>query len=107
MDQNYSKIYGGRIMKKVHDKPTEACGVIGIFSNNPNFHVSKQIFDGLLALQHRGQESAGIFTNAAGRITGYKQMGLVNQVFSERTLMGLFGPVAIGHVRYGTVGSFI
>ncbi|MFX1449908.1 MAG: amidophosphoribosyltransferase [Promethearchaeota archaeon] len=86
-------------------KPHESCGIIGIYSNNPNRHVSKQIYDGLLSLQHRGQESAGIFTSVANRITGYKNLGLVNQVFSERILMGLFGSVAIGHVRYGTVGS--
>jgi len=67
--------------------------------------VSKQIYDGLLALQHRGQESAGIFTNAANRVTGYKNMGFVNQVFDNRILMGLFGSTAIGHVRYGTVGT--
>ncbi len=87
------------------DKPRESCGVIGIYSNIPSHHVSKQVYDGLLALQHRGQESAGIFTNVANRITGYKEIGLVNQVFSERILMGLFGSVAIGHVRYGTVGA--
>ncbi|MHA1376760.1 MAG: amidophosphoribosyltransferase [Candidatus Helarchaeota archaeon] len=87
------------------NKPRDACGVIGVFSNNPNRHVSKQVYDGLLALQHRGQESAGIFTNSANRVTGYKNLGFVNQVFNERILMGLFGSVAIGHVRYGTVGT--
>ncbi|MFX0132212.1 MAG: amidophosphoribosyltransferase [Candidatus Hodarchaeota archaeon] len=86
-------------------KPHEACGVIGIYSNDPNRHVSKQVYDGLLAVQHRGQESAGIFTNVANRLSGYKALGLVNQVFNERILMGLFGSVAIGHVRYGTVGT--
>ncbi len=91
--------------KKYEHKPTEHCGVVGIYSNVSNRHVSKQVYDVLLALQHRGQESAGIFTNAANRITGYKDMGLVNQVFTNRILMGLFGSVAIGHVRYGTTGS--
>lgn len=86
-------------------KPHEACGIIGIFSNDPTRHVSTQIYDGLVALQHRGQESAGIFTCTANRITGYKNLGMVNQVFTDRILMGLFGDVAIGHVRYGTVGS--
>ena len=87
------------------DKPREKCGVIGIHSKDSYIQVSKFIFDGLMALQHRGQESAGIYTHAGKRINGYKNMGLVHEVFTTRVLTGIFGHIAIGHVRYSTSGS--
>src|SRR5205823_9235768 len=60
---------------------------------------------GLFALQHRGQESAGIAVSDAGRLTVLRDMGLVSQVFDEQNLSGLHGDAAIGHTRYSTTGS--
>src|SRR6266571_1074867 len=60
---------------------------------------------GLFALQHRGQESAGIAVSDEGRVTALRDMGLVTQVFDERKLRGLHGELAIGHTRYSTTGS--
>jgi amidophosphoribosyltransferase len=85
------------------DKPQEACGVVGIYA--PGQEVSKIIYNALLALQHRGQESAGIAVAENGRIVVYKEMGLVAQAFKENTLNSLTGDLAIGHVRYSTTGS--
>ena len=62
-------------------------------------------FFGLFALQHRGQESAGIAVSDRGRLTVLRDMGLVAQVFDEQNLSGLQGEVAIGHTRYSTTGS--
>ncbi|MHA1786215.1 MAG: amidophosphoribosyltransferase [Candidatus Helarchaeota archaeon] len=87
------------------DKPREQCGIIGIHSPDSSFQVSRFVFDGLMALQHRGQESAGIYTHAGRRINGYKNMGLVHEVFTERILTGIFGHIAIGHVRYSTTST--
>ncbi|HZT07388.1 MAG TPA: amidophosphoribosyltransferase [Chloroflexota bacterium] len=81
----------------------EACGVIGIFG--PGEEVARLAFFGLYALQHRGQESAGIATADGHRIGLYSDMGLVSQVFSEDDLAGLTGHMAIGHTRYSTTGS--
>ncbi|MEX2552730.1 MAG: amidophosphoribosyltransferase [Actinomycetota bacterium] len=85
------------------DKPQEACGVVGIYA--PGQEVSKITYNALLALQHRGQESAGIAVAENGRIVVYKEMGLVAQAFKENTLNSLTGDIAIGHVRYSTTGS--
>jgi amidophosphoribosyltransferase len=85
------------------DKPQEACGVVGIYA--PGQEVSKITYNALLALQHRGQESAGIAVAENGRIVVYKEMGLVAQAFKENTLNSLTGDLAIGHVRYSTTGS--
>ena len=87
------------------DKPREKCGVIGIHSKDSSIQVSRFIHDGLMALQHRGQESAGISTHAGKRINGYKNMGLVHEVFTSRVLTGIFGHIAIGHVRYSTTST--
>lgn len=88
-------------------KPKEACGVVGIFSTDPTFQISQPTFDALLALQHRGQESAGIyaFTESNKRINGYKNMGLATEVFSKKILQGIFGHAALGHVRYSTTAT--
>jgi amidophosphoribosyltransferase len=79
------------------------CGVFGISA--PERDVARVAYFGLFALQHRGQESAGIAVSDAGRLTVLRDMGLVAQVFSEQTLHGLQGDVAIGHTRYSTTGS--
>ena len=81
----------------------EACGVFGIYA--PGEDVSRLTFFGLFALQHRGQESAGIAVSDGHRITAYREMGLVSQVFDEDTLGRLRGDLAIGHTRYSTTGS--
>jgi amidophosphoribosyltransferase len=79
------------------------CGVFGIHA--PERDVARLSYFGLFALQHRGQESAGIAVSDRGRVTVLRDMGLVNQVFSEQKLRGLRGQVAIGHSRYSTTGS--
>jgi amidophosphoribosyltransferase len=79
------------------------CGVFGIRA--PERDVARVAYFGLFALQHRGQESAGIAVSDAGRLTVVRDMGLVAQVFSEQTLHGLQGDIAIGHTRYSTTGS--
>jgi amidophosphoribosyltransferase len=79
------------------------CGVFGIRS--PERDVARITYFGLFALQHRGQESAGIAVSDGGRLTALRDMGLVTQVFDEQKLRGLHGEVAIGHTRYSTTGS--
>ncbi len=81
----------------------EACGVFGVFA--PGRSVAHLTFDGLYALQHRGQESAGMAVSDGDAITVMKDMGLVTTVFDERKLSGLRGHLAIGHTRYSTAGS--
>ena len=81
----------------------ESCGVFGIYA--PNEDVSRLTFFALFALQHRGQESAGIATTDGNRLQVFADMGLVSQVFSEESLSSLTGSIAIGHNRYSTRGS--
>jgi amidophosphoribosyltransferase len=85
------------------DKPKEYCGVFGIYA--PMEEVAKLAYFGLFALQHRGQESAGIATFDRTQIHIHKGMGLVSQVFSEEKLKELPGVWAVGHNRYSTTGS--
>jgi amidophosphoribosyltransferase len=85
------------------DKPREACGIFGIYG--PGLDVSQLTYYGLYALQHRGQESAGIAVSDGKNINLYKNMGLVPEVFSEDTLQKLKGHIALGHNRYSTTGS--
>lgn len=85
------------------DKPREACGVLAVYSTSQR--VSHLIYFGLFALQHRGQESAGIATSDGETVTVFKDLGLVNQVFDEPTLAVLDGHLGIGHTRYSTTGS--
>lgn len=85
------------------DKPQHECGVFGIYA--PDEDVARLTFFGLYALQHRGQESAGIAVADGRRIAMHKEMGLVAQVFNEEKLRPLWGHVAIGHTRYSTTGS--
>src|SRR3989440_9293266 len=79
------------------------CGVFGIRA--PDRDVARVTYFGLFALQHRGQESAGIAVSDRGRLTVLREMGLVTQVFDEQKLRGLRGELAIGHTRYSTTGS--
>ncbi|MDH2429412.1 amidophosphoribosyltransferase [Sphaerisporangium sp. TRM90804] len=85
--------------------PQDACGVFGVWA--PGEDVSKLTYYGLYALQHRGQESAGIAVSEGSRILVYKDMGLVAQVFDESVLGTLRGHLAIGHCRYSTTGSSV
>lgn len=86
-------------------KPREECGVFGIFSNHTD-DLASLVYYGLYALQHRGQESAGIVVNDDGLFRSYKDVGLVNDVFNAQRLADLgTGNIAIGHVRYGTTGT--
>jgi amidophosphoribosyltransferase len=98
------------------DRPHEACGVFGVFAPanasrhgrdgaDAPFDVARLTFYGLFALQHRGQESAGIATSDGGRLYLRTGMGLVAQVFEEEDLAHLPGHIAIGHTRYSTTGS--
>ena len=83
--------------------PKDACGVVGVWA--PGEDVAKLTYYGLYAIQHRGQESAGIATSNGKRISVYKDMGLVSQVFDEATLSSMPGDHAIGHARYSTTGA--
>ncbi len=85
------------------DAPHEECGVFGIYA--PGEDVARLTFFGLYALQHRGQESAGIAVSDGRTINTHKEMGLVAQIFDERSLRHLKGHLAIGHTRYSTTGS--
>ncbi|HEX4189802.1 MAG TPA: amidophosphoribosyltransferase [Marmoricola sp.] len=87
-----------------HDRgPQDACGVFGVWA--PGEDVAKLSYYGIYALQHRGQESAGIAVSNGRQILVYKDMGLVSQVFDESTLSSLKGHLAIGHARYSTTGA--
>jgi len=81
----------------------EACGVFGIYG--PGEDVSRLTYFGLFALQHRGQESAGIAVSDGNKLDWHREMGLVYQAFDEPTLTRLQGDLAIGHTRYSTTGS--
>ena len=81
----------------------DACGVFGVWG--PGEEVAKLTYFGLYALQHRGQESAGMAVSNGRSIVVYKDMGLVSQVFDEPTLASMRGHLAVGHCRYSTTGS--
>ena len=85
--------------------PRDECGVVGVWA--PGEEVAKLTYFGLYALQHRGQEAAGIAVSDSNRTVVYKDTGLVAQVFDETTLAPLTGHVAIGHARYSTTGASI
>ena len=85
------------------DTPKEACGVFGVFA--PGQPVAHLTYLGLYALQHRGQESAGMAVSDGESLTVVKEMGLVSNAFDDRTLSALNGDLAIGHTRYSTTGS--
>jgi amidophosphoribosyltransferase len=85
------------------DGPRDECGVFGVYG--PGHDVARLAYFSLYALQHRGQESAGIATCEEGHITTLRDLGLVSQVFDEQKLRALMGESAIGHVRYSTTGG--
>jgi amidophosphoribosyltransferase len=85
------------------DGPRDECGVFGVYA--PGHEVARLAYFALYALQHRGQESAGIATCEGGHITALRETGLVSQVFDEEKLRALEGDMAIGHVRYSTTGG--
>ncbi len=91
----------------IYARPHEECGIFGIYSKNKDFNVAEIIFYGLQALQHRGQESAGIAVSDEERILIYKDLGLVSSVFNEQNLAPLQGHLGIGHSRYSTKGKNI
>jgi amidophosphoribosyltransferase len=94
-----------RSLDLVDDSPKEACGVFGVFA--PGAPVAHLTYLGLYALQHRGQESAGMAVSDGSLVTVVKDMGLVSTVFDDRILAALPGTHAIGHVRYSTTGSSV
>ena len=85
--------------------PQDACGVFGVWA--PGEEVAKLTYFGLYALQHRGQESAGIAVSDGSKILVFKDMGLVSQVFDETSLSSLTGHIAVGHTRYSTTGASV
>jgi amidophosphoribosyltransferase len=87
------------------DHPKEECGVVGVYS--PGVEAARITFFTLFALQHRGQESAGMAVSDGERVRMHKDMGLVNQVFNEEILSGLQGELAVGHTRYSTTGASV
>src|SRR5215470_2241308 len=98
----------GRLTHEVNPEdrpPRDACGVFGVWTDGEE--VSKLAYFGLYALQHRGQESAGIAVSDGSRIVVFKDMGLVAQVFNESVLTTLRGHIAVGHCRYSTTGSSV
>ncbi len=90
------------------DKFHEECGVFGMYDFDGN-NVASTIYYGLFALQHRGQESCGIAVSETsgpkGKVSSYKGMGLVNEVFAEGSLDNMKGDIGVGHVRYSTAGA--
>ena len=95
--------YNPAVIGGLSETPGESCGVFGVYG--PGLDVARLSYFGLFALQHRGQESAGIAVASEDQLTVYKDLGLVAQVFDERRLAGLSGDIAIGHNRYSTTGS--
>lgn len=85
------------------NEPREECGVFGVWA--PGEDVAKLTYYGLYALQHRGQEAAGIAVADGSQVLVFKDLGLVSQVFDEQTLAAMPGHVAVGHCRYSTTGS--
>src|SRR5947207_8374271 len=85
-----------------HDKFREECGVVAIYANP---EAEKLAYLGLHALQHRGQESAGIATSDGMTLHMHKSMGLVADIFTEEALAKIPGTLAIGHTRYSTAGD--
>ena len=99
----YHAVVPEKVSIPLLDGPREACGVFAAYT--PNQRVANIIYFGLFALQHRGQESAGIATSDGETVTVFKDLGLVAQVFDEPSLAGLDGHLGIGHTRYSTTGS--
>lgn len=83
----------------------DKCGIVGICSNNKSRNVASFVYYGLYALQHRGQESAGIVTHKGNELNSFSEMGLLTDAFNGFDINELKGNVGIGHVRYSTTGS--
>ena len=90
----------------IWDEIHEECGVFGAYNINGE-DIASLVYYGLFALQHRGQESCGIAVSENRDIRYYKDMGLVNEVFTPKNLDKVHGDIAIGHVRYSTAGSSV
>ncbi len=90
-------------LEDLENPPAEECGVFGVWA--PGEEVAKLSYYGLYALQHRGQEAAGIAVADGSQVLVFKDLGLVSQVFDEQTLAAMPGHVAVGHCRYSTTGS--
>ncbi|MBV9440135.1 MAG: amidophosphoribosyltransferase [Candidatus Eremiobacteraeota bacterium] len=97
--------YDAEAVQPAGDVPHEACGVVGLYA--PGEDVARRVYFGLYALQHRGQESAGIAVGDGSALDAHREMGLITGVFDEEILARLRGDVAIGHTRYSTSGSSI
>src|SRR6266536_5427449 len=96
----------GKLTHDLHPddkRPQDACGVFGVWASGEE--VAKLAYFALYALQHRGQEAAGIAVSDGSSVVVYKDLGLVSQVFDEATLNTLQGHLAVGHTRYSTTGS--
>ncbi len=92
--------------KKMRDKLHDHCAIFGVTCNDIGFSVSKLLYQGMVALQHRGQESAGIsILKTGGKISTYKKNGLVSTVLEKEVLSRFWGNVGIGHNRYSTTGA--
>lgn len=103
MSSNQSRGVKKKMFDLEDDYPKEECGVIGVFA--PNEDVARMTFFGLFALQHRGQEAAGIAVADGRTMSIHKGVGLVSQVFTPSVMASLNGHYAIGHTRYSTTGS--
>ena len=99
----HTKSPTGKTNFENNDEPRDECGVFGVWA--PGEDVSKLTYFGLFALQHRGQEGAGIAVGDKDNVVVFKDTGLVSQVFDEPVLEALQGDVAIGHTRYSTAGG--
>ena len=94
-------------MDQINHGLHEECGVFGIYDHSGETDMASAVYYALYALQHRGQESCGIAINVDGVITGYRDLGLVNEVFTPQVMDNLpkGGKMAVGHVRYATSGQ--
>ncbi|WP_410647585.1 amidophosphoribosyltransferase [Amycolatopsis sp. cmx-4-54] len=98
-------LIGQPVTDQPDPEPREECGVFGVWA--PGEEVAKLTYYGLYALQHRGQEAAGISVSDGSQIVVFKDLGLVSQVFDEQVLQSLQGHIAVGHCRYSTTGATI
>ncbi|MFX0105959.1 MAG: amidophosphoribosyltransferase [Candidatus Hodarchaeota archaeon] len=93
-------------LQKKREKPREHCAIFGVITNDLGYSVSKLLYQGLIALQHRGQESTGISVlKTGGKIYTYKKSGLVSKVLDDKVISQYWGNVGIGHNRYATTGA--
>jgi amidophosphoribosyltransferase len=100
-----ARSYDAEAPQPAGDTLHEACGVIGIYA--PGNEVARHAYFGLYALQHRGQESAGIAVSDGATIVCHREMGLISSIFDEAVLGTLTGYIAVGHTRYSTTGSSV